>query len=684
MKRNYTNSKADQWYLDVINDASKLPFFFTYDGKKYGGFDAAHFQLKDSKISRIGDKETRTLVWHLENALEATLLITHYYSHGATEWTVWFENVSDTNSGILENVRTEMTFTGKYPCVKGILGDHINQYRPYAFDPSGNVLEFSSLTGQTTHNNFPYFNLEYGDEGVMLVIGWAGTWNARFRSDGEKTVYTAEAVNGMRLYLKPHEKIRTALFVVAPYTKRNEYFATNYWRSWFVEYNLPKEDVTGKDVQPFSTVNFALDTGLPHSDGSISECHTTWRPSMQKTLDEGLLFDFRWLDAGWYVAPDGGSAEPRVAGHDWWDTVGTWEPDPVKWPGKSLLESTDFARENGMRTLVWFEPERVTDVENLAKKYGYNPEWAIQLEGRRGICNNIGDPDCLAWTTERICKMLRENKVEMYREDNNFKPAYLWEYLDAKEGKNRKGITEIKNITAHYKLWDDIIACTLSYGGCGFVDSCASGGGRNDLESLRRAIPLLRSDSDRKAIAHRLSMSSSFNKWIPFNGACSIADNPTNNPWAMGKTDVYSVRASYLPSLHITAFKPVQDPDTDFDIYRFALAEWRRVCPYLLKEFYVLTPWHKEIDYSKHGEIDTTFYTVFCYFDPETEKGVVLAFREQECSKDYYALSLPFAKAGEKYRLKDEDSGEEIIVDGVTELHFPEPRTSRLLWLEKL
>lgn len=684
MKRNYTNSKADKWYFDVINDASKLPFFFTYAGKEYGGFDSKYFQLKDSKATRVGDKETYTLVWRLGNTLETTLLITHYYSHGTTEWTIWFENISDTDSEILENVRTEMTFTGKYPCVKGILGDHINQYSPYAFDLSGNVLEFSSLTGQTTHNNFPYFNLEYGDEGVMLVIGWAGTWNARFRSDGEKTIYVAEAVNGMRLYLKPHEKIRTALFVVAPYTKRNEYFAMNYWRSWFVEYNLPKEDATGKDVQPFTTVGLFLDTGLPNSDGSISENHKTWRPSMQKLLDEGLHFDFRWLDAGWYVAPDGTSAEPYVRGHDWWDTVGTWELDPIKWPEKSLLESTDFARENGMRTLVWFEPERVTDVENLAKKYGYNPEWAIQLEGRRGICNNIGDPDCLAWTTERVCKMLRENKVEMYREDNNFKPAYLWKYLDTKEGEDRKGVTEIKNITAHYKLWDDIIACTLSYGGCGFVDSCASGGGRNDLESLRRAIPLLRSDSDRKAIAHRLSMTSSFCQWIPFNGAGSIGDNQTNTAFGIGTTDVYSVRASYLPSMHVTTLQPVQNPDTDFDIYRFALAEWRRVSPYLLKEFYVLTPWHKEIDYSKHGEIDTTFYTVFCYFDPETEKGVVLAFREQECTKEYYALSLPFANAGEKYRLKDEDSGEEIIVDGVTELRFPEPRTARLLWLEKL
>lgn len=679
MKNDYINSHADQWYHQITEDPGKLPLYFSYDGTAYRGFPSEFFRVIQKSTQKDNARETQTFLWSFADSLKVTLLLTHYYSHGVTEWTVWFENTGTENSGILEDIRTEMVFEGKYPQVKGILGDHINQYRPYCLDPGNHVIEFSSLTGQATHNNFPYFNLEYGDEGTMLVIGWAGTWNARFITEGEKTTYTASAVNGLKTYLKPGEKIRTALFVYAPYTKRNEHFATNYWRDWFVQYNLPKENAQGKNLESISTINFALDTGLPNSDGSISERHTTWRPTMDKLLEENIQFDFRWIDAGWYISPWNSSEDV-----DWWGNVGTWEPDPVKWPGKTFLEGTDYAREHGMRTLLWFEPERVTRPEELAKNYGYNPDWAIALEGRRGICNNIGNPECFEWTKNRICKMLRENKVEMYREDNNFKSAYLWNYLDNKEGENRKGITEIHNITAHYRLWDEIIACTLSYGGCGFVDSCASGGGRNDLESLRRAVPLLRSDCDRKAIAIRLSMTSALSKWIPFNGACSIGDNPTNNPFGIGVTDVYSIRASYLPALHVTTLQPTRNPDTDFDLYRFALTEWRKVTPYLLKDFYVLTPWHKEIDYTKHGEIDTTDYTVFCYVDPEKDKGVILGFREGECTKDWYLLSLPFAKEGEKYRLTDEDTGEEIVVDGITRLDFPTQRMARLLWLEKI
>lgn len=679
MKKNYRNIQADAWYRDIVEDAGKLPFYFTYGGKGYRGFSSKYFHLKSEAVSMEGEKESRTYIWEFADSIEATLLLTHYFSHGVTEWTAWFENVGKDNSGIWENIRVEMTFEGKYPQVKGILGDHINQYRPYCLDPRYNMVEFSCLTGQATHNNFPYFNLEYGDEGAMLVIGWAGTWNAQFLADEEKTVYTAVAVNGLKTYLKPGEKIRTALFVYAPYTKRDEHYATNFWRSWFVQYNQPKEDATGKDLQPLSTINLALDTGLKNRDGSISERHTTWRPSMGKLVEEGIQVDFRWFDAGWYISP-WGTSEDDI----WWSNIGTWELDPVKWPGNTFREGTDFAREHGMRTLLWFEPERVTRPDELAKNYGYNEDWAIQLEGRRGICNNIGNPECFEWTKNRICKMLRDNKVEMYREDNNFKGAYLWNYLDEKEGENRRGITEINNITAHYRLWDEIIACTLSYGGCGFVDSCASGGGRNDLESLRRAVPLLRSDCDRLAIAIRLSMTSAFSKWIPFNGAASIGDNPSTNMFGIGTTDVYSVRASYLPAFHITKMQPIQDPNTDFELYRFALREWKKVSPYLLKDFYVLTPWHKEIDHTKHGEIDTTDYTVFCYMDPETDKGVMLAFREEECTKDWYTVRLPFAEGGEKYRLTDEDTGEEIIADGVTKLYFPEKRMARVLWVEKV
>jgi alpha-galactosidase len=673
MERKYNDPKATENFYALLSDLSKLPFSFVYGGEKYEGFSGEFFAFKDEEVISSGEKEMHTLKFDFLKTLEVTLVLTHYFSHGVTEWTVWLENVCDKNSEVIEALQTKLVFGGKNPVLKGILGDHVNQYSPYSIDLQNNVVEFSSDSGRATHVNFPYFNLEYGDGGAMLAIGWAGTWNAAFSSDGNVTTYTASAVNGLKTYLKPGEKIRTALFVLAPYSVRNEQYATNFWRDWFVRHNLPKADATGAPLAPFSTCWIANDTGLPNSDGSISERYTTWRPTLEKMIAENAKVDYRWFDAGWYVAPDGTSAEPYVKGHDWWDTVGTWELDPVKWPGKTFRESTDFARANGMKTLVWFEPERVTDPENLAKNYGYNVDWAIRIEGEGTISNNIGDPACLKWTTDRICKMLCENKVEMYREDNNCNAAKLWLHLDGLEGENRCGITESKFIIGHYKMWDDIIECTLSYGGAGFVDSCASGGGRNDLESMRRGIPLLRSDSDRTTTALRLSMTTAFNKWIPFCGANS--KEKTAELALTGISDPYVWRASYLPALNVDS-QFVYDESQNFDSVRFGLQEWKKVNPYLLSEFYTLTPWHKERD--------KTAFTAFCYYDPAKEEGVILAFRQENCVPDTLHVSLPFATCNDRYVITDEDSKEMAEVNGQLTLKFDAPRTARLLWVKKI
>ena len=669
MIRNYRNAASDENFRALAEDPSLLPFAFTYGGREYFGFSSEFFSVRDRSVTNTGEREDVTFLLGFDGIIEIEIRLTHYYSHGVTEWTVYFENASDSDSEIIENARSVVSFEGDEPILKGILGDHVNQYRPYSIDLSSEAASFTSDHGRATHINFPYFDLECGDGGAMLAIGWAGTWRADFSFDGEKTTYTAGAVNGLRTRLKSGERIRTALFVVAPYTVRDEDYAANLWRSWFIEHNLPRADSTGADMTPFSTCCLTNDTGLPNSDGSISERYDTWRPSLEKMIEEDAKVDFRWFDAGWYIRPDLTSAEPFVVGQDWWDSIGTWELDPEKWPEGSFRESTDFAREHGMKTLVWFEPERVTDPENLAKNFGYDLDWAIRVPGERTISNNIGDPDCFKWTVDRICKMLRENRVEMYREDNNCSAAPLWKHLDSIEGEGREGITECKFIMGHYDMWDKIIECTLSYGGCGFVDSCASGGGRNDLESMRRGVPLLRSDSDRTSTALRLSMTWGFNKWIPFCGANSKEKLSQLAP--TGDSDPYIWRASYLPVLNVDS-QFVQDPDQDFGVLRFGLKEWRRVSPYLLKDFYTLTPWRAE------KENDGFF--AFCYFDPEAEKGALLAFCQEECQEKELTLDLPFE--GE-YLFTDEDSGERFGAEKSLTVRFSGPREAKLLWVER-
>lgn len=665
MLHKYENPTGEAWYRKMLSDPASVPVRFTYNGTVYTGLAGLTMLEDKTEPARGGEKTTRT--YRLDDCITVSLVTSFYPAYGASEWTVWFANTGTENSGVLADVESSLTFTGENPVLRGILGDHENFYSPYSYDLAETPVHFVSDSGRPTHVNFPYFNLEYGDGGVMLAIGWAGTWTADFAWDGTNVTYTAVSTNRLCTYLKPGETVRTALFVAAPYTVRDEHYAANYWRHWFIDCNLPPFDAE-TPLHPISTCFLAYDTGLPNSDGSISERHWTWRPSMEKILSEGLHMDIRWFDAGWYIAPDGTSPQT-----DWWGTVGTWELDKNKWPDKTFLESTDFAREHGMRTMMWFEPERVTDPENLVKHYGYKDQWAIRREGLGSISNNIGIPECLAWTTERVCKVLRENKVEIYREDNNSDPGALWRYLDSLEGEGRRGITENKFVIGHYKMWDDIIACTLSFGGCGFVDSCASGGGRNDLESLRRGVPMLRSDYDRTTTSMRLSMTTSFNKWVPFCGANTR--EKAGQVDLKGKSDKYIWRASYLTVLNVES-QYVQDPELDFDNLRFGLSEWQKINRYMMEDFYTLTPWH-----------DSTYrdgFTAYSFVDAKDDTGYVMAFRMEDCGEEDLTVTLPYAKDAE-WVLTDEDTGETIpVTGGEVTLHFANPRTARLLWVKKI
>ena len=67
---------------------------------------------------------------------------------------------------------------------------------------------------------------------------------------------------------------------------------------------------------------------------------------IDKYLAEGIKYDYWWMDAGWYVQQHG------------WGQTGTWEVDRKRFP-RGLKAVTDHAHAKGLKTVVWFEPERV-------------------------------------------------------------------------------------------------------------------------------------------------------------------------------------------------------------------------------------------------------------------------------------------------------------------------------------
>lgn len=665
-------ARAEAIFTNWAENPASIPVAFEYDGVRHEGL--GDFPLVSTKVSPAACGKSLVAIFNLAEGLELRAEALLNEEFGETEYTVWIENRGSSPSKVIRDFKSVvMPFEGSDPMLRGCLGDHRNLYADYQTELRDTTVEFVSSNGRATHIVFPYFDLVHGDGGTLMAIGWAGTWQAKFEAEGSETIWTAGNCINFNSVLMPGEKIRSALVVLLPYKGLDRDDASNLWREWFLKYNMPSADAEGNPIKPFSTTCFASDTGLPNSDGSISERFYTWKRTLDRLIYEDVVPDFRWFDAGWYLDPRGNTVPS-----DWYGTVGTWELDTIKWPGKTFLESNEACHKAGMKVLTWFEPESVCDVEDLARNYGYDPEWADHFRSNR-YTSNLGNPDCLEWTLGRITKMMGENGVDLFREDNNSNPVKAWANFDLRDslkvGLPRTGITENLAIQGHYELWDRILEFCAQNGKCTFIDNCASGGGRNDIESLRRSLPFMRSDADRTTTALRLSMTASFNRWIPFHGANTKESQDELSAGLAGGSTSYITRASWLPVYNISEVF-THDVDLDYDRLRATFGEWKKYNHLLIKDFHPLTPWHRHDDDSN--------WTVFVWHDRKSGEGVLQAFRQETCPEPEYTAFLKFLNPSKGYSLTNEDTGETMIrtgaslaTEGLT-ISLPEPKSSAI------
>lgn len=688
----------------VLNDLAEFPITFKLDGKSYRGF-SCEFTEKQRTVKKLNEKTLHTIVLSY-NELEVEIEFSVYESYSAFDYKVTFKNCSKTalSPVISDLCALDINNRGAAPVLSGINGDHVNNYSPYSHNLCEKNVMFCCSLGRPTHIYFPYFNLCNESGGVMLALGWAGTWRADFeyQPDEQYTNVKFWGTITLNTYLKPGESVRTPLIAGVFYDLQDERGAQNAWRKWVIDCVMPRENEGSKQpVQPFTTCSLHLDTGRFNSDGSISEDYTTYKPSLDSFAQHGLSADFRWLDAGWYFDPAGRSQDV-----DWHFTVGSLEVDSNKWPKNTLKESVDYARSLGMKTLMWFEPERVTDLDSMIRRHGYKKEWAIKtdkikkLDERLSGCdrekwcvyldeqttelyipNDIGEPECLDWTVNHIINVLEQNDIDMFRLDFNYDKALYFDYKDNKLGENRRGITEQKNVTGYYRMLDRIIEYCRSKNKCNFIDSCASGGGRNDLETLKRAVPMLRSDRDRTTVSLRLAFTTRLSPWLPFNGAVA-KENDDEKALGLGNTDIYVMRATYLCHMGLVHSWHYKKDEINWDVLKQGVCEWNSIKDYFLKDFYVLTP-QREIEDDKN-------WTAFEYFDGDNGKGVVQAFRPDNCTEPALSIKIKGLNKNKAYSIRDFDgvnSADCILGSELSEgftLVAKAPRTAIVLEIKEL
>jgi len=559
-------------------------FSFTYDGKPSAELLKA-WELKRARRPLDAQRTQHTLTYtDPKTGLVVRCVGVEYRDFPAVEWTVYFRNSSGKDTPILSDIqamdaRWRQDGEGEF-LLHCHNGDNCTaaSYQPFDVPLAPNVARrFAPAGGRPTDSAFPYYNLQMPGGGVMMAIGWPGQWASTFARDAQGGLRTVAGQELTHLYLKPGEEIRTPLMVLVFWKGNDVARAQNVWRRWMFAHNLPRPG--GKPLHPFyHFCSGGFFEGLKVSEAS--EKHF-----IDVLTKEGIRLDYWWMDAGWYPCNE-------------WSATGTWEPDPKRFPN-GIKAVSDYVHSKGAELIVWFEPERVTPNTWLSNRH---PEWI--LGGKNGGLLNLGNPNAWSWLVNHIDKLITEQGIDLYRQDFNIEPLAFWRGNDAPD---RQGITENLHVQGYLAYWDEL---RRRHPGM-LIDSCASGGRRNDVETLRRAVPLLRSDyqsfsGDPQFAPGNQGHTYGLSSWIPFFGQ-GVYFNP--------RQFVYCVRSHMCPSASIAT--DVRTGQMDWNLYRRLVGQWRQVADDFLGDYYPLMPYSLQDDQWIAWQFDR----------PEKGQGMVQAFR---------------------------------------------------------
>ena len=179
------------------------------------------------------------------------------------------------------------------------------------------------------------------------------------------------------------------------------------------------------------------------------------------------------LDDGWFRG-----RRSDLAG------LGDWEVDPDVWPD-GLHPLVRDVQALGMDFGLWVEPEMVNEDSELVRAH---PDWvlrgrdALPPEWRHQQVLDLQHPDAYAHVRDRLLALLAEYPVAFLKWDHNR------DLVDVAHA----GRPAVHGQTlAFYRLLDDLRVAHPDLE----IESCASGGGRIDLEVLTRADRVWPSDT---------------------------------------------------------------------------------------------------------------------------------------------------------------------------------------------
>jgi alpha-galactosidase len=616
------------------------PFSFTYNGRPSSEFLGTW--KVDRTTKKIDDHRTGHTVVYSDPAggLSVRCEAVEYDDFPTVEWTLHFKNTGATDTPIIENIQS-LDVRWQRDASEFLLHHNIGSpadgtdYGPLETALGGGVTKrLGCAGGRSTNINMSYFNLEQAkDAGLIVVVGWPGQWAADFIRDVDHGLRIRAGQELTHFKLLPGEEVRTPMSVLQFWKGGDWIRAQNVWRRWMIAHNIPKRP-GGKVPQPMLLAY--LGGAYEEMYKATEAAHFEW---FNRYMEEKIPLTHWWMDAGWYPCDPVG-----------WPKVGTWEVDKRRFP-RGLRSISDLVHSKGMSTLLWFEPERVAEGTWITENH---PEWV--LGGKNGGLLDFGNPDVLKWITDKVDKVLVEEGIDLYRQDFNMDPLDYWRRADAQD---RQGIAEIKHVTNLLAYWDELRRRHPDM----LIDECASGGRRNDLEMMRRAVPMWRSDKTMEPIGQQ-TMTYGLSMWVPYFGTGTVAWGDAAY-FITGKSPIeaYGFWCSACPSLNLLF--DVRERGLDYAKIRELTTQWREVMPYFYGDYYPLMKLNRDNDAWVAWQFDR----------PEQDDGIVEVFRRKESIYESAQLKLRGLVSTAKYQITRIDvpngptsvaSGEDLQTKGLS------------------
>jgi alpha-galactosidase len=612
---------ADQWTA-----ASDLPFSFMF-----GSHSSRELFLqwkRQVRVEEVDETKVRRTVTLRDpkTGLEVRAVAMIYRDTPGVDWTLYLANHGAKDTPIIEKLEALDVMLnpglGTTPTLQRLRGSlaTVNDWLPYedSLKP-GRRIDFAPTNGKSSQTVSPFFDLQFGGGGVITAVGWSGEWNAAVECQSDGRLHLQAGMQNVHLRLHPGESIRGPRMLQLYWFGNDRFRAYNLFRSTMFSHIMPRID-GALVVPPIVHTGTSL---YEQNDGGESDVL-----SHVKSI-EGLGFEMFWLDAYWTKQgfPEGmgnyGFPIERAEPHD-------------RFP-HGLKPISDAVHRDGMGFLVWFEPERVYRGSYL---YNEHPEWVIKpkvvctnciLPTQLSYLYNLGIPEAREYMTKYLIAVIKAYGIDCLRIDYNINPAVYWKDLDARD-LDRVGMAEIRYIEGLYKMWDDILQAYPHL----FIDNCASGGMRIDLETSARSLPLWRTDATidplvqldfNQAALQNQTMTAGLSRYVPFSTSGQMGSTP------------YLFRSGF--NAGIVFGEDIRSPAYPRNLLKAGIAEGKRIRKYFFGNFYPLT----EVTISPED------WCVLQYHRSAQQDGMVLAFRRHLSHYGTYNAALHEIDPKAKYEV---------------------------------